>query len=377
MALPLSPGTIYHIRKLLRQNLDRLRFVGINGNGIGIAADGTSDLDQVVESLYPSLGRKIEAIQEFDRLTLVHQALSTSAVTNRVEIEKAEMAIFALLGFKTFDPTGKGQVLVVDDVPINLNLLSNALRHQGYQVEVASSGADAIAMVQANPPDVILLDIMMPEMDGYAVCTQLKQMERLQDIPIVFISAVDDAMSKVRAFSTGGADYVTKPFQLEEVIARVEHQLKLRQLQQRLEAQTSRLQQEVKIRQQAEARYRGLFDNALEPMFQADINGRFLAVNASFARLYGYGEPHRMLELISDIGIQLYADPKRLNELQRQLQQAGQVIGGESQIRRYDGSLIWVAENIRAVKNDRGVIVYYEGTVQDITAVKMLSGSAL
>jgi PAS domain S-box-containing protein len=374
MSLPLSPGTIYYIRKLLRQNLDRLQFIGINGREGGIAADGTTDLDVVIESLYPSLGRKIEAIQEFDRLTMVHQALSTSPTTNRAELTKTEASIFALLGYQFADVQGKGLILVVDDVPTNLNLLSNALRHQGYRVEVASSGAAAIELVQQLVPDVVLLDIMMPEMDGYVVCQQLKQMEKVRDVPIVFISAVDDMMSKVRAFSTGGADYVTKPFQLEEVIARVDHQFKLRQLQQRLEAQTLRLQQEVKERQLVEARYRGLFENALEPMFQADVNGRFLAVNTSFARLYGYDTPARLIELVSDIGIQLYVNPKRLNELQHQLQQAGQVIGAESQIRRYDGSLIWVAENVRSVQDEAGNIVYYEGTVQDITAVKMLTG---
>jgi PAS domain S-box-containing protein len=92
--------------------------------------------------------------------------------------------------------------------------------------------------------------------------------------------------------------------------------------------------------------------------------------------LYGYGTPKDMIELVSDIGIQLYDNPKRLMELQQQLKQTGQIIGAESRIRRYDGSILWVSENMRAVGNKQGNIGYYEGTVQDITAVKMVGASA-
>jgi adenylate cyclase len=368
MSLPLSPGIIYYVRKLLRQNLDRLQFVKTEGQGI--QADGTRDLEEVLESLYPSLGKRMAAIQEIERLTIVHQTLSGSPATNQAEIQATETQIYAQLGFRIYDPTSKGQVLVVDDVPTNLNLLSNALRQQGYQIQVAASGKEAIEVIESSLPDVILLDIMMPDMDGYAVCDQLKSSPTSQEIPIIFVSAVHDAASKVRAFTAGGADYVTKPFQLEEVLARVDNQMRLRQLQKRLEAQNLRLQAEMQEREKAEARYRGLFENALEPMFQADANGRFLAVNRSFATLYGYGSPQAMMESITDIGIQVYADPKRLMELQQQLQQQEQVLAAESQVRREDGSTIWVMENIRVVK-DNGKILYYEGTAQDITATRL------
>jgi adenylate cyclase len=369
MSLPLSPGIIYYIRKLLRQNLDRLRFVRPDG----LRADGTSDLNDVLDSLYPSLGKRIEAIQEFERLTIVHQTLSGSAATNRSELQQTETAIFGRLGFQFFDPLGKGTVLVVDDMPANLNLLSNALRHQGYQVAMAASGKEAIENIQETLPDLILLDIMMPDMDGYAVCAQVKKISLVCDVPIIFLSAVDDAASKVRAFTTGGADYVTKPFQLEEVLARVENQLRLRSLQKRLEAQNLRLQDEMEERKQVEARYRGLFENAVEPMFQADARGRFLAVNAAFAMLYGYANPEAMMALVTDIGIQLYADTKRLMELQRELHKVGQIVGAKSQIRRYDDRLIWVTENVRVVKDLQGDIQYYEGTVQEITDISTIS----
>jgi adenylate cyclase len=371
MSLPLSQGIIYYVRKLLRQNLDRLEPVLTNGQMLRkMQFDGTSDLENALEVLYPSLGKRMAAIQEIERLAIVHQTLSTSsASTNRTEIETTEAEIYAKLGFRLGDPEGKGRVLVVDDVPTNLNLLSNALKQQGYQVNMAASGKEAIAAVAEALPDVILLDIMMPDMDGYAVCDHLKKAELLQDIPIIFVSAVHDAASKVRAFTSGGADYVTKPFQLEEVLARVENQMRLRQLQKRLEAQNLRLEDEMRDRERAEARYRGLFENALEPMFQADFNGRFLAVNTAFAKLYGYESAAAMMELVSDIGIQVYADPKRLMELLKQLQQQDQVIGAESQMCRYDDSEIRVVENIRVVKNVQGEPVYYEGSVQAISPV--------
>lgn len=370
MSLPISPGIIYYVRKLLRQNLDRLRFVRLGGHAL--IADGTRDLNEVIDSLYPSLGRKLKAIQELDRLTIVHQTLSGSAATNRNEIHDTEVAIFAILGFEFCDPMGKGCILVVDDAPGDLQLLSSSFKQQGYRVEIATNGQAAIAGIQDTLPDVVLLDLLMPEMSGYEVCESLQKISIVRDVPIIFVSSSDDIDNKVRALSLGGADFISKPFQMPEVLARVENQLRLRNLQKRLEAQNLRLQDEMRERYEVEARYRGLFDNALEPMFQADLSGRFIAVNASYARLYGYGSPGEMMELVSDIGIQLYDNPKRLIELHQQLKQSGQIIGAESRIRRYDGSLIWVSENMRAVRDGRGDLQYYEGTVQDITAVKML-----
>ncbi len=374
MSLPISPGIIYYVRKLLRQNLDRLRFVRFDGHAL--VADGTRDLNEVIDSLYSSLGRKIEALQELDRLTIVHQTLSGSAATNRNELQDTETAIFKIFGFEFCDPMGKGCVLIVDDAPGDLQLLASTFKQQGYRVETTDNGRTAIDTIQATLPDVVMLDIMMPQMNGYEVCEELKKIMIVRDVPIVFISSADDVASKVRAFSLGGADFILKPFQMEEVLARVENQLRLRNLQKRLETQNLRLQDEMRERHDVEARYRGLFDNALEPMFQADLSGRFIAVNASFARLYGYGTPKDMIELVSDIGIQLYDDPKRLMSLQQQLKQTGQIIGAESRIRRYDGSLLWVSENMRAVRNKQGNVTYYEGTVQDITAVKMVVGAS-
>src|SRR5689334_18199379 len=126
----------------------------------------------------------------------------------------------------------KSSILVVDDTPENLHLLSNLLTAQGYKVRSVTKGSSAIRGAQSAPPDLILLDISMPEMDGYEVCQQLKGSDRTRDIPIIFISAMDSVFDKVKAFSVGGVDYITKPFQVQEVLARIETHLHLRRLQQ-------------------------------------------------------------------------------------------------------------------------------------------------
>lgn len=125
------------------------------------------------------------------------------------------------------DPVTKGVILVVDDNPANLTVLSDMLTGDGYEVRAALSGALAVRAALASPPDLVLLDINMPGMNGYDVCRELKAAPGTRDVPIVFISALDAIGDKVMAFESGGADYVTKPFQMREVLARVHTQLTL------------------------------------------------------------------------------------------------------------------------------------------------------
>ncbi len=120
---------------------------------------------------------------------------------------------------------------MVDDTPENLRLLTDSLEKAGYLVRPAPSGKMALSAARLYLPDLVLLDIRMPEMDGYEVCQALKADEALREVPVIFISALDDTLDKVKAFGMGGVDYVTKPFQFEEVLARVETHLTLRRLQ--------------------------------------------------------------------------------------------------------------------------------------------------
>ena len=134
-----------------------------------------------------------------------------------------------------------GTILVVDDTPINLTMLVNMLTKQGYTVDSAHTGPQALEVIQQRIPDLILLDVMMPDMDGYEVCQRLKQDPVTADIPIIFISAMNDVDGIVKAFEVGGVDYVTKPFQLREVAKRVETHLQL--VRQRREIQALREQE--------------------------------------------------------------------------------------------------------------------------------------
>ncbi|GAX35120.1 diguanylate cyclase domain-containing protein [Nodularia sp. NIES-3585] len=133
------------------------------------------------------------------------------------------------------DKDKKGNILLVDDIPENLQLLSDLLIKLGYNVRSVTSGRMALKTVKVKPPEVILLDIKMPEMDGYQVCQALKADADLCKIPVIFISALDDVFDKVKAFNSGGVDYITKPFQIEEVVARLDNQLTIQRQQQLLQ----------------------------------------------------------------------------------------------------------------------------------------------
>jgi signal transduction histidine kinase/ActR/RegA family two-component response regulator len=156
-----------------------------------------------------------------------------------------------------------GDILIVDDTIASLNTLLTILTDSGYEVRGAHNGATGLMIAQAQPPELVLLDVKMPDMDGYEVCRQLKQIPATADIPIIFVSALDEVEDKVKGFEAGGVDFISKPYQLEEVLARVQIHLRLSKLQKQLEVQNVRLQKEVAERERAEAALR-LMNDELE-----------------------------------------------------------------------------------------------------------------
>jgi DNA-binding response OmpR family regulator len=144
-------------------------------------------------------------------------------------------------------PTPLEEILVVDDTPANLKLLSQILTDQGYKVRVAVNGAQALASIDLAVPDLILLDVKMPGINGFEVCRQLKANPKTNKVPVIFISALDDLKDKLKGFSVGGVDYISKPFQIEEVKARVESHLFIRRAQQILEINNKRMQRELNL----------------------------------------------------------------------------------------------------------------------------------
>ena len=451
-------------------------------------------------------------------------------------------------------PAEPKDILIVDDMPDNLRLLSTMLTCYGYQVRKAINGQLALQGAEISPPDLILLDINMPKMNGYQVCEKLKLSEKTKDIPVIFISALDDVMEKVKAFEVGGVDYITKPFQIEEVLARVQNQLSLRLLQSQLQLQArelhdrnSRLQQEIAERQRAEEsirfllettraigeavdfhsalevilhqvgetirwdvgeawipdaegtvlqsapgwyasnarmesfrsqseqltfarniglpgrvwaskqpewvedisqgyphflqsqialelgfkagfgvpilvgdevlavlvffklspcrknarfidifnavatqlgsliqrkqaeellriaqeKYHSIVENAMEGIFQSTPSGGYISANPALAKLYGYDSPEELMSDITNISQQLYVDAERRLEFVAAMEADNAVSGFESMVCRKDGRRIWVSENVRAVRDAKGELLYYEGTVSDITERKL------
>jgi len=139
------------------------------------------------------------------------------------------------------DIRGSQSIVIVDDLPDNLRLLTAILTESGYKVRPAPNGNRALATICKDPPDLILLDIMMPEMDGYEVCRQLKADQRTRDVPVIFLSALNEVFDKIKAFKAGGVDYIAKPFQVEEVLLRVNTHLMICAQQRALELQNQEL----------------------------------------------------------------------------------------------------------------------------------------
>ncbi|HEY9808414.1 MAG TPA: diguanylate cyclase [Halomicronema sp.] len=187
----------------------------------------------------------------------------------------------------------KPDILVVDDVPENLRLLASILQSRGYRLRRVTNGKMALSAAHSAPPDLILLDIMMPDISGYAVCEQLKSSADTCEIPVIFLSALDDVVDKIKGFKAGGVDYITKPFQVEEVIARIETQLTIVHQKRVLSERNTRLQEEILARQKAEVEVhrhqnflRAVIDTNPNLIFVKNNQGVYTLVNQALANFY-------------------------------------------------------------------------------------------
>ncbi len=271
----------------------------------------------------------------------------------------------------------QGVIVIVDDTPHNLGVLFDFLTDSGFKVLVAQDGESAIQKVEYAKPDLILLDVMMPGIDGFETCRRLKANPSTQDIPVIFLSALSDTVDKLKGFNLGAVDFITKPVQQEEVKARVITHLTLRNLQKKLEAQNLQLQAEIREKQlaetslrQAEEKYRTIFERVTEGIFQATPEGRYITANPALATILGYASPTQLMAEITDIGKQLYVEPTRHEELAALLKRYETLTDFESEVYRQDRSIIWIVENINTVRDENGNLLYYEGTVSDITERK-------
>jgi adenylate cyclase len=359
----LSPSTVYYLRKLLRHNLDRLEPL----ETIDYAFDPVSNLNAAIDELYPDPQVRSRNLHQLERLALYHQTLTSQGSQHSQTVTDTEKQLFNLLGYTPQQLNAIGTVLIVDDNPQDVSLLTRAFNQQNYRVLQSGTGGDVVELMQQELPDLVLMDALVAGITGYELCRQIKSNPDTEDIPVIFTSALNDAQSKVNAFASGGADFISKPFQIEEVLVRTKHQLQLRDLQLRLGEQNVRLQLQIQENQELEGRYRSIIESSIDGIFQSSLDGHFISVNPALARIYGYDSPDDLMANLTNIATQLYVHPTRRDGLNAYLKQHGQIVGAESRIYRKDGQKVWISENVRAVRDHKDRILYYEGTVRDVT----------
>ncbi len=275
------------------------------------------------------------------------------------------------------------EILIVDDETANLKLLKDLLSREGYEVRPADRPQLAINSALAKPPALILLDVRMPEMDGFEVCKRLKQDSRTGDIPIIFISALQDVKDKIRGFEAGGVDYITKPFQEAEILARVRTHIQLHRMQQNLEQLVEErtfelnesrfhLKQKVRELQESEKRLSLIYDSTADELFYIKVEPddcfRFLSINSAFLTATGLTEDQivgkRIEEVIPELSVQLVLDNYR------------KAIK-ENRIVRWEETSVYPSGekighvSIAPVLNEKGICTHLVGSIHDITDRKL------
>jgi PAS domain S-box-containing protein len=286
--------------------------------------------------------------------------------------------------------TNQYEILIVDDTRDSLELLNRILAARGYRVRPASNGRLALKSVAAKPPDLILLDVKMPEMDGYEVCRRLKLNESSRKVPVIFISAFGDTAKKVAGFKAGGVDYITKPVEPEELLARVKIHLLLQELTERLEskvrertdeltAANRRLHMEINERKQAEKglkaseeRFRRLAENARDIIYRMSLpDGAYDYMSPAATALSGYtpeefcGSPQLIRKIIHP-DWQDYFEEQWSRLLQGEMPATY-----EYPIIHKSGALRWWNQRNILIRDAGGSIIAIEGIVTDITDRKL------
>jgi PAS domain S-box-containing protein len=280
-----------------------------------------------------------------------------------------------------------GDILIVDDETANLQLLTQLLSGAGYQPRAAKGPKVAIKSALAYPPALILLDVKMPEMDGYEVCKHLKQDERTRDIPILFISALHEMQDKIMGFEAGGVDFITKPFQEKEVLARVRTHMELRNMQLNLEEivveRTVKLANEINERKQAEVkireseeRFRYLVTNIPDVTWTSDRKGKTAFISSNILGIYGYSpdEIYRSGETLWFNRIH----PDDVENVKRAFGSLFDTSGFrydiEYRIRNKDGQWVWLHDR-SIVTYKKGGVSYADGILTDVTVRKQAEES--
>jgi PAS domain S-box-containing protein len=306
-------------------------------------------------------------------------------------------------------------ILIVDDMPANLGLVVDSLADQGFRVLVALDGEEALERAQFSQPDLILLDVKMPGIDGFETCRRLKMNEHTRDISVIFMTSLTGIEDLIEGFAAGGADYVTKPVRIEEMMARISTHLALRAMHKQLVAQNRQLSDEVSVRQQAEAalarardelevrvaqrtaelahanaslrleieerrraetkllsseaRFRTIVETSPLPFCITSMpHGSLLYMNEPFRKLFGLTAQTDTVIRVADF----YVDPTTRDRLVRQLRMLGGFRNTEVNFKRPDGSTFWAMLTARVASFDDAPAIYVG--LNDVTARKLAEG---
>ncbi|PIG91004.1 EAL domain-containing protein [Gloeocapsopsis sp. IPPAS B-1203] len=291
--------------------------------------------------------------------------------------------------------TDSRTILIVDDVPENLLVLSKTLSGEGYQVRCAKNGAMALMGAKTAPPDLILLDVKMPDLDGYEVCRQLKASLLTRNIPVIFLSASDDLVGKVKAFEVGGVDYIMKPFEIAEVLSRVKSQLALQaakaeisqlnaQLEERIQERTAQLEAtnrqlrreiaERKLAQKSlqvsEERLESILNSLEDVVWSfAPETGKLIYLNPAVQKVYGR-PPAEFLdcpELYQEV---IHPDDRARYQKSRQMLIEHGSVEIEYRILRPDGEVRWLSDRTYVIYDQEGNPARIDGIIYDITQRK-------
>ncbi|MEM8604246.1 MAG: response regulator, partial [Cyanobacteria bacterium P01_H01_bin.121] len=261
-----------------------------------------------------------------EQLLIEHRDLASQGSTYQLALAAAQRDILRLLKYEldTENLANHFKILIVDDSAQNVRFLGMILQRHGFAVRLETSSVNSIAQVKIFKPDLILLDIMMPIMDGYEICKTLKEDPNTAAIPVIFISALNNVLDKLRAFRIGGADYITKPFQYEEVLVRVEHQLQIHAMQQRLENRNVHLKpgavQHIDEHEVLQA-MQAVVDGVQDYVLFSDPAGQLIHCSQSASQLLEYSRTE-LLEL-SLFDLDTVLNPKLWEMAQQRLRKKG------------------------------------------------------
>ncbi|MEN3330269.1 MAG: hypothetical protein V7638_5076 [Acidobacteriota bacterium] len=299
----------------------------------------------------------------------------------------------------------EARILVVDDSDDLRTVFCRLLSRAGYDVLSANTGEECLRLVTEQQPDLVLLDVVLPDMSGIEVCKRIKSEQRTGGPLVLSISGTRTSGTSQAESLDGGADgYITKPIDGQALLAHVNALLRTKGAEQavqeindqlensvlqrtaELTAANAFLKQEIADRQkvedeqkrtqvaltQAEEKYRGIFENAIEGIFQSSPDGRFISANPAMARMFGYDSADELINDRRDIESQHYVDPRRRRIFEKLINEKGVVQSFELQAYRKDRTTIWTSESVRAVRDENGAVLYYEGIVEDVTQRKLV-----